>query len=152
MLSPVICVEKHEWGCGSTSPLCWRYSCQIPAQLKVLKEYAATAGFAITREYVDVEPAKQTMIYVANQSISLLDPGSRAACAVGEPCFCVDLRRSLKSTAKLAKRENPPEYLFSLWQYLSLVPVNSRKGPCTRAPQRFRVKKLNRRDSLAERN
>src|ERR1700730_8078860 len=32
----------------------------IPAQLKLLKEYAATQGFAVVQEYVDVETAKQT--------------------------------------------------------------------------------------------
>src|SRR6266446_6114442 len=32
----------------------------IPAQLKLLKEYAAGNGFAIAQEYVDVETAKQT--------------------------------------------------------------------------------------------
>ena len=32
----------------------------IPAQLKLLKEYAAVNGFAVAREYVDVETAKQT--------------------------------------------------------------------------------------------
>jgi site-specific DNA recombinase len=32
----------------------------IPAQLKLLKEYAAAQGFAVTEEYVDVETAKQT--------------------------------------------------------------------------------------------
>jgi site-specific DNA recombinase len=32
----------------------------IPAQLKLLKEYAAANGFAVTQEYVDVETAKQT--------------------------------------------------------------------------------------------
>src|SRR6266478_7440493 len=32
----------------------------IPAQLKLLKEYAATQGFSIAQEYVDVETAKQT--------------------------------------------------------------------------------------------
>jgi Resolvase, N terminal domain len=32
----------------------------IPAQLKLLKEYAAAQGFAIVQEYVDVETAKQT--------------------------------------------------------------------------------------------
>jgi site-specific DNA recombinase len=32
----------------------------IPAQLKLLKEYVAANGFAIAREYVDVETAKQT--------------------------------------------------------------------------------------------
>src|SRR5262245_60605063 len=31
----------------------------IPAQLKLLKEYAAREGFLIVREYVDVETAKQ---------------------------------------------------------------------------------------------
>ena len=32
----------------------------IPAQLKVLREYAAKEGFSIVQEYVDVETAKQT--------------------------------------------------------------------------------------------
>jgi len=32
----------------------------IPAQLKLLKEYAAVQGFAVSQEYVDVETAKQT--------------------------------------------------------------------------------------------
>ena len=32
----------------------------IPAQLKLLKDYAATNGFAVAQEYVDVETAKQT--------------------------------------------------------------------------------------------
>ena len=32
----------------------------IPAQLKLLREYAATRGLAVTKEYVDVETAKQT--------------------------------------------------------------------------------------------
>src|SRR5580693_7358210 len=32
----------------------------IPAQLKLLKEYAAAQGFVMIREYVDVETAKQT--------------------------------------------------------------------------------------------
>src|SRR6476659_590340 len=32
----------------------------IPAQLKLLKDYAAAQGFAIAKEYVDVETAKQT--------------------------------------------------------------------------------------------
>jgi site-specific DNA recombinase len=32
----------------------------IPAQLKLLKEYAAANGFAMAKEYVDVETAKQT--------------------------------------------------------------------------------------------
>src|ERR1043165_4819943 len=32
----------------------------IPAQLKLLREYAAANGFAIAQEYVDVETAKQT--------------------------------------------------------------------------------------------
>src|SRR5437667_911777 len=31
----------------------------IPAQLKLLKEYAVAQGFAVTQEYVDVETAKQ---------------------------------------------------------------------------------------------
>ena len=32
----------------------------IPAQLKLLKEYAAAQGLTVVREYVDVETAKQT--------------------------------------------------------------------------------------------
>ena len=32
----------------------------IPAQLKLLKEYAATQGFTVAQEYVDVETAKHT--------------------------------------------------------------------------------------------
>jgi site-specific DNA recombinase len=32
----------------------------IPAQLKLLKEYAAAQGFVVVQEYVDVETAKQT--------------------------------------------------------------------------------------------
>src|SRR5262245_18794457 len=32
----------------------------IPAQLKLLKEYAAANGFAVAQQYVDVETAKQT--------------------------------------------------------------------------------------------
>jgi site-specific DNA recombinase len=32
----------------------------IPAQLKLLREYAAARGLAVTKEYVDVETAKQT--------------------------------------------------------------------------------------------
>ena len=32
----------------------------IPAQLKLLKEYAAANGLAVAQEYVDVETAKQT--------------------------------------------------------------------------------------------
>ena len=32
----------------------------IPAQLKLLKEYAAANNFAVVQEYVDVETAKQT--------------------------------------------------------------------------------------------
>ena len=32
----------------------------IPAQLKLLREYAATRGLAVTKEYIDVETAKQS--------------------------------------------------------------------------------------------
>jgi site-specific DNA recombinase len=32
----------------------------IPAQLKLLREYAAAQGFTVAQEYVDVETAKQT--------------------------------------------------------------------------------------------
>lgn len=32
----------------------------IPAQLKLLKEYASATGFTVARDYIDVETAKQT--------------------------------------------------------------------------------------------
>jgi site-specific DNA recombinase len=32
----------------------------IPAQLKLLKEYASVNGFAVAQEYIDIETAKQT--------------------------------------------------------------------------------------------
>ena len=32
----------------------------IPAQLKLLKDYAVTNGLSVAQEYVDVETAKQT--------------------------------------------------------------------------------------------
>ena len=32
----------------------------IPAQLKLLKDYAAAEGFTVAHEYIDVETAKQT--------------------------------------------------------------------------------------------
>ena len=32
----------------------------IPAQLKLLKDYAARGGLSVVQEYVDVETAKQT--------------------------------------------------------------------------------------------
>ena len=32
----------------------------IPAQLKLLKEYAAANGLSVKQEYIDVETAKQT--------------------------------------------------------------------------------------------
>ena len=32
----------------------------IPAQLKLLKEYAAANGFPVAQEYIDIETAKQT--------------------------------------------------------------------------------------------
>src|SRR5467141_4443094 len=34
--------------------------CSIPAQLTLLKEYAAAHGFTVAEEYVDVETAKQS--------------------------------------------------------------------------------------------
>src|ERR1700724_812873 len=37
-----------------------RKASRFPAQLKLIKEYAAANGFAIAHEYVDVETAKQT--------------------------------------------------------------------------------------------
>ena len=46
------------------TPVCLDYTKQggfsTPAQLKLLKEYAASNGFMVAQEYVDVETAKQT--------------------------------------------------------------------------------------------
>ena len=44
----------------------------IPAQLKLLKEYAATNGFAIAQEYVDVETAKETGRTAFGQMVAYL--------------------------------------------------------------------------------
>ena len=45
----------------------------IPAQLKLLKEYATAQGFAIANEYVDVETAKQNLRVAKIQLIRLLN-------------------------------------------------------------------------------
>ena len=42
----------------------------IPAQLKLLKEYAAAHGFAVEKEYVDVETAKQTGRAAFNEMVT----------------------------------------------------------------------------------
>jgi len=44
----------------------------IPAQLKLLKEYAAANGFAIAQEYVDVETAKETGRTAFGQMVAYL--------------------------------------------------------------------------------
>src|SRR5436190_4965334 len=44
----------------------------IPAQLKLLKEYAAAQGFAVVQEYVDVETAKQTGRVAFGEMVSYL--------------------------------------------------------------------------------
>src|SRR5262245_42295977 len=44
----------------------------IPAQLKLLKEYAAANGFTIAQEYVDVETAKQTGRAAFGEMVSYL--------------------------------------------------------------------------------
>ena len=44
----------------------------IPAQLKLLREYAATQGFSVAKEYVDVETAKQTGRAAFGEMIALL--------------------------------------------------------------------------------
>jgi DNA invertase Pin-like site-specific DNA recombinase len=44
----------------------------IPAQLKLLREYAATQGFTVAQEYVDVETAKQTGRAAFGEMISYL--------------------------------------------------------------------------------
>jgi site-specific DNA recombinase len=45
----------------------------IPAQLKLLKEYAAAQGFAVSQEYVDVETAKQTGRVAFDEMIGYLN-------------------------------------------------------------------------------
>ena len=54
----------------------------IPAQLKLLREYAATQGLAVAKEYVDVETAKQTGRAAFGEMIALLegDPRRSACC------------------------------------------------------------------------
>jgi DNA invertase Pin-like site-specific DNA recombinase len=44
----------------------------IPAQLKLLKEYAAAQGFVIAQEYVDVETAKQSGRIAFGNMVSFL--------------------------------------------------------------------------------
>src|SRR5271167_1539471 len=44
----------------------------IPAQLKLLKEYAAVQGFSVTQEYVDVETAKQAGRAAFGQMVAYL--------------------------------------------------------------------------------
>ena len=45
----------------------------VPAQLKLLKEYAAANGFAVVQEYVDVETAKQTGRTAFSEMIAYLN-------------------------------------------------------------------------------
>ena len=44
----------------------------IPAQLKLLKEYAAANSFVVAQEYVDVETAKQTGRAAFGEMVSYL--------------------------------------------------------------------------------
>ena len=44
----------------------------IPAQLKLLKEYASAQGFAVAKEYVDIETAKQTGRGAFNEMVAYL--------------------------------------------------------------------------------
>jgi site-specific DNA recombinase len=44
----------------------------IPAQLKLLKEYAATNGFVVAQEYIDIETAKQTGRAAFGQMVAYL--------------------------------------------------------------------------------
>src|SRR5215472_1074414 len=44
----------------------------IPAQLKLLQEYAAAHGFTVTQEHVDVETAKQTGRYACGKMVAYL--------------------------------------------------------------------------------
>ena len=48
----------------------------IPAQLKLLKEYAAANGFAVAQEYVDVETAKQTGRAAFGEMVAYLNADS----------------------------------------------------------------------------
>ena len=49
----------------------------IPAQLKVLQEYATKEGFSVVQEYVDVETAKQTGRINFCEMIAFLSPNPR---------------------------------------------------------------------------
>ena len=51
----------------------------IPAQLKLLKEYAAAQGFAVAQEYVDVETAKQTGRAAFGEMVAYLKAHRRSA-------------------------------------------------------------------------
>src|SRR5262245_59163995 len=44
----------------------------IPAQLKLLKDYAAASGFAVVQEYVDIETAKHTGRAAFGEMVSYL--------------------------------------------------------------------------------
>ena len=54
----------------------------IPAQLKLLKEYAVTQGLAVACEYVDVETAKQAGRNAFSEMIAYLKahPSVSASC------------------------------------------------------------------------
>src|SRR3977135_4341085 len=48
----------------------------IPAQLKLLKDYAAAQRFAVAQEYVDVETAKQTGRNAFGEMVAFLNAHS----------------------------------------------------------------------------
>jgi len=52
----------------------------IPAQLKLLKEYAAAQGFMVAQEYVDVETAKQTGRAAFGKMVAYLKAHPGSAC------------------------------------------------------------------------
>ena len=64
----------------------------IPAQLKLLKEYAAAQGFAVAQEYVDVETAKQTGRAAFGEMVAYLK---------AHPAIRVMLVRSEEHTSEL---------------------------------------------------
>src|SRR6476659_626897 len=45
----------------------------IPAQLKLLRDYAAAQGFAVAQEYVDIETAKQTGRAAFGEMVAFLE-------------------------------------------------------------------------------
>ena len=73
----------------------------IPAQLKLLREYAAANGFEVVQEYVDVETAKQTGRAAFGEMVAYLkahprprDAGREDGPALPQPQGLGDARRA----------------------------------------------------------